>query len=299
MAMAASRAFTASAVASAKAAEAILADEYFMPEVGRARACGAKDAAESLQKVTRAVRADDEAGDGGRRDRARSPGGDHQIQRRGRATRGRPSSSTGRARPGLRARVPPILVPMTATPTSSRVRRMSSASSTSNAPTSSPMPRFAEPSTCSAPISAPRSTGPHGKSRRRIEANTQRLKPLVARASRPLLLIGKMRPGRLCYEQEASQRPQPVPPRRRGPSAPYCDAAHRRTSSARRGEDDLLTLEQNANTIAILTKGDGSWCVWRESLWRLRRWRGLSGWYVRRRSSRCESRTSGSASDGG
>ena len=56
MAMAASRAFTASANASAKAAEAILDDEYFMPEVGRARACGAKDAAESLQKVTRAVR---------------------------------------------------------------------------------------------------------------------------------------------------------------------------------------------------------------------------------------------------
>ncbi len=56
MAMTAARAFTASAVASAKAAEAILDDEYFMPEVGRANACGARDAAESLQKVTRAVR---------------------------------------------------------------------------------------------------------------------------------------------------------------------------------------------------------------------------------------------------
>ncbi len=56
MAMTAARAFTASATASAKAAEAILDDKYFMPEVGRANACGAKDAAESLQKVTRAVR---------------------------------------------------------------------------------------------------------------------------------------------------------------------------------------------------------------------------------------------------
>ncbi len=56
MAMTTARAFTASAVASAKAAEAILDDKYFVPEVGRANACGAKDAAESLQKVTRAVR---------------------------------------------------------------------------------------------------------------------------------------------------------------------------------------------------------------------------------------------------
>ncbi len=56
MAMTAARAFTASAVASAKAAETILDDQYFMPEVGRANACGARDAAESLQKVTRAVR---------------------------------------------------------------------------------------------------------------------------------------------------------------------------------------------------------------------------------------------------
>ncbi len=56
MAMTAARVFTASAVASAKAAEAILDDKYFRPEVGRANACGAKDAAESLQKVTRAVR---------------------------------------------------------------------------------------------------------------------------------------------------------------------------------------------------------------------------------------------------
>ena len=56
MAMAASRAFTVSAIASARAVEAILDDKFFMPEVGRANACGAKDAAESLQKVTRAVR---------------------------------------------------------------------------------------------------------------------------------------------------------------------------------------------------------------------------------------------------
>jgi hypothetical protein len=38
------------------AEKAILADEYFVPEVGRARACGARDAAESFQKVSRAMR---------------------------------------------------------------------------------------------------------------------------------------------------------------------------------------------------------------------------------------------------
>ena len=56
MAMAAARAFTGSAIASAKAEEAVLADEAFVPEVGRARACGAKAAAESFQKAARAVR---------------------------------------------------------------------------------------------------------------------------------------------------------------------------------------------------------------------------------------------------
>ena len=56
MAMAAARAFTASGIASAKAEEMILGEEYFTPEVGRAKACGARDAAESLQKVYRAVR---------------------------------------------------------------------------------------------------------------------------------------------------------------------------------------------------------------------------------------------------
>ena len=56
MAMTMSRAYVASGVASADAAKAILAEEFFIPEVGRANACGAKDAAESFQKVTRAVR---------------------------------------------------------------------------------------------------------------------------------------------------------------------------------------------------------------------------------------------------
>ncbi len=56
MGMAAARAFNESAVASAKAEAMILAEEYFTPEVGRAKACGARDAAESLQKVQRAVR---------------------------------------------------------------------------------------------------------------------------------------------------------------------------------------------------------------------------------------------------
>ena len=56
MAMATARAFTASAIAAAGAEERILANEYFSPEVGRARACGARAAAESFQKVARAVR---------------------------------------------------------------------------------------------------------------------------------------------------------------------------------------------------------------------------------------------------
>jgi hypothetical protein len=56
MGMVAARAFTASAVASAKAEETILGAEWFTPEVGRAKACGARDAAESIQKVSRAVR---------------------------------------------------------------------------------------------------------------------------------------------------------------------------------------------------------------------------------------------------
>ena len=56
IAMEATRAFGASAVAAAQAEKTILGEEWFTPEVGRARACGAKDAADSLQKVTRAVR---------------------------------------------------------------------------------------------------------------------------------------------------------------------------------------------------------------------------------------------------
>ena len=54
--MVAVRAFGASSVAAAEAEKRILGEEWFTPEVGRARACGAKDAAESLQKVTRALR---------------------------------------------------------------------------------------------------------------------------------------------------------------------------------------------------------------------------------------------------
>jgi hypothetical protein len=56
IAMAATRAFGSSAAAAAQAETMILGQEWFTPEVGRARACGAKDAADSLQKVTRAVR---------------------------------------------------------------------------------------------------------------------------------------------------------------------------------------------------------------------------------------------------
>ena len=54
--MEAARAFTTSAVASAQTAEVILKEDWFVPEVGRARACGAKEAAESFQKVSRSVR---------------------------------------------------------------------------------------------------------------------------------------------------------------------------------------------------------------------------------------------------
>ena len=56
IAMNAARAFGASAVAAAEAEQRILTEEYFTPEVGRARACGAKDAADSLQKASCAVR---------------------------------------------------------------------------------------------------------------------------------------------------------------------------------------------------------------------------------------------------
>ncbi len=54
--MVAARAFGSSAVAAAEAEKMVLVEEHFVPEVGRARACGAKDAAESLQKVARAAR---------------------------------------------------------------------------------------------------------------------------------------------------------------------------------------------------------------------------------------------------
>jgi hypothetical protein len=56
IAMTAARAFGESAVAAAGAEKTILGEEWFTPEVGRARACGAKDAAESIQKVTRSAR---------------------------------------------------------------------------------------------------------------------------------------------------------------------------------------------------------------------------------------------------
>lgn len=56
IAMAVSRAYGASAIAAAEATDMILKDDYFVPEVGRARACGGKDSAESFQKVTRALR---------------------------------------------------------------------------------------------------------------------------------------------------------------------------------------------------------------------------------------------------
>ncbi len=57
MAMVVARAYAASAVAAAHAVEVILADEFWQPETGRARAlAGSRDAAEAFQKVSRALR---------------------------------------------------------------------------------------------------------------------------------------------------------------------------------------------------------------------------------------------------
>ena len=57
MAMVVCRAYAHAAVAASGAVEAILADDFYQPETGRARAlAGAKDAAESFQKVSRSLR---------------------------------------------------------------------------------------------------------------------------------------------------------------------------------------------------------------------------------------------------
>lgn len=57
MAMVVTRANAAASVAAGHAVEVILADEFWQPETGRARAlAGAKDAADSFQKVSRALR---------------------------------------------------------------------------------------------------------------------------------------------------------------------------------------------------------------------------------------------------
>jgi hypothetical protein len=51
-----SRVYAASAVAAAEAEAKIVSEPWFTPEIGRARACGAKDASDSFDKVTRALR---------------------------------------------------------------------------------------------------------------------------------------------------------------------------------------------------------------------------------------------------
>ena len=57
MAMAVTRGCAAASLAASHAVEVILADEFYQPETGRARAlAGAKDAADSFQKVSRALR---------------------------------------------------------------------------------------------------------------------------------------------------------------------------------------------------------------------------------------------------
>ncbi len=56
LAMQVSRAYAASAVAAANAETKIVSEDWFTPEIGRARACGAKEASNSFDKVTRALR---------------------------------------------------------------------------------------------------------------------------------------------------------------------------------------------------------------------------------------------------
>ena len=51
-----SRVYAASAVAAGNAEAKIVSEPWFTPEIGRARACGAKDASDSFDKVTRALR---------------------------------------------------------------------------------------------------------------------------------------------------------------------------------------------------------------------------------------------------
>ena len=51
-----SRVYAAAATAAAEAEAKIVSEPWFTPEVGRARACGAKDASHSFHKVTRALR---------------------------------------------------------------------------------------------------------------------------------------------------------------------------------------------------------------------------------------------------
>jgi hypothetical protein len=51
-----SRVYAASAVAAAAAEAKIVSEPWFTPEIGRARACGAKEASASFDKVTRALR---------------------------------------------------------------------------------------------------------------------------------------------------------------------------------------------------------------------------------------------------
>ncbi len=55
--MVVSRAYATASIAAAHAVEEILADEYWQPETGPPQAlAGAKDAADSSQKVSRALR---------------------------------------------------------------------------------------------------------------------------------------------------------------------------------------------------------------------------------------------------
>jgi hypothetical protein len=51
-----SRVYAAAATAAATAEAKIVSEPWFTPEVGRARACGAKEASNSFDKVTRALR---------------------------------------------------------------------------------------------------------------------------------------------------------------------------------------------------------------------------------------------------
>ena len=82
-AMQVSRAYAAAATAAAEAEAKIVSEPWFTPEIGRARACGAKEASASFDKVTPRPAPDHDAAEDRRRDRARSAGGNRRAREGG------------------------------------------------------------------------------------------------------------------------------------------------------------------------------------------------------------------------